>query len=367
MTAYYILVLLPVLFYSSSKYMNNRFIENKKDSEITTQGTITIFFIFLILMMSCRNYFVGVDTKSNLRHFHEAQVMTIDQLEYHLYTYEKGFLVFLKTISLITNNDQLFIAISAICIIIPIFLLYKKEAEMPILCISLYLIMPSFQMCFSGMRQSLAMSVSVLSFYFVKKHKLLWFFLSVILASLFHQSALILFIMYPVYYAKIKKKLLVFVVPIIVLFYYFNSSIYLFMLRFLGEKYNERYGEISSTGAVTMLILFIVLSVYSFVISDESKMNEETFGLRNLLLMSVLLQCFAPVNPIAMRMNYYYLLFLPLTISKISHREKDNLKSINYIAIIVMEIFFLAYFIWKGYYGADTLEIFPYIPFWESV
>ena len=53
-----------------------------------------------------------------------------------------------------------------------------------------------------------------------------------------------------------------------------------------------------------MLILFGAFVVFSFLVVDEKKLDEETIGLRNFLLMAFTLQIFAPLHTLAMRMGY---------------------------------------------------------------
>ena len=53
-----------------------------------------------------------------------------------------------------------------------------------------------------------------------------------------------------------------------------------------------------------MLILFALFTVFAFIIPDELIIDKETTGLRNFLLLSLVLQMFAPLHSLAMRLNY---------------------------------------------------------------
>ena len=115
-----------------------------------------------------------------------------------------------------------------------------------------------------------------------------------------------------------------------------------------------------------MLILFIIFAVFAYVIPDDSKLDRDTLAMRNYLLLSVFLQMFAPVNTIAMRVNYYYLLFVPCLIPRIMTNHKDGMKQITKLALAVMTIFFFVYYLFNIHFGADTLRIYPYVPFWKG-
>lgn len=69
------------------------------------------------------------------------------------------------------------------------------------------------------------MSLGVPAWYSAKDKKLVRFILVVLLAMQFHTSAFMLFLIYPLYYAKITKKWLWFVVPCMVALYFFRMPI----------------------------------------------------------------------------------------------------------------------------------------------
>ena len=65
--------------------------------------------------------------------------------------------------------------------------------------------LPVFLLNFSGLRQAIAMGITALSFNFIKEKKPVQFILLVILASLFHKSAIVFLAMYPIYNIKLDK------------------------------------------------------------------------------------------------------------------------------------------------------------------
>ena len=149
----------------------------------------------------------------------------------------------------------------------------------------------------------------------------------------------------------------------------FNAQIF-GLLNTVLAQYDESYEAIqsASTGAYMSLILFAVFAVFSYIVPDESKMDAELFGLRNFLLLTVVLQCFAPLHTLAMRMNYYYIIFLPITIAKFVDVPQANMKRIAKIAAVIITAYFLCDFIstiYTGYVtGVSALDTVPYIPFW---
>ena len=118
-----------------------------------------------------------------------------------------------------------------------------------------------------------------------------------------------------------------------------------------------------------MLILFALFTIISYILPDDKAIDRETIGLRNFLLFAVLLQCFAPVHYLAMRMNYYFIMFIPILIPKVLKNTKYHFGDVAWLAKIVMNGFFLVYYLFNTYVSCQTglsaLDTYPYKFFWE--
>jgi hypothetical protein len=214
------------------------------------------------------------------------------------------------------------------------------------------------------LRQVIAVGFGVIAYKFTKEKKLLLFLLMVLVATLFHKSAFILVLMYPLYHAKLKwiSSLITASVSVLIV-YIFRVPTF----RFLGNIFSSIYDvEITITNAITILLLMIIFVIFCYMLPDNSLMDNDTIGLRNILGLSVVLQIFASVNPLAMRMNYYYLIFIPIVITRaIGYASKKN-KKIAEVALLVMILFFTTYYFYFAFLGSDTLHIYPYYFFWEN-
>jgi hypothetical protein len=114
-----------------------------------------------------------------------------------------------------------------------------------------------------------------------------------------------------------------------------------------------------------MLILFAIFGVFAFVIPDEAQMDKETIGLRNLLLLAIVLQMFVPLHNLAMRMNYYYIIFIPLLIPKIIKCSSARWNQVAVAARYILMLYLLIYFFDHAPSG-NILDTFPYRFFWEG-
>lgn len=368
MTVYYILVIIPFLVailqvrgYSLRlTYGQNELIKEKPNRNLS----IILFFLIYFVILALRRSDVGTDVGGYLAHFERAQGYSLFQY-LQFYSNEHGFYILNKFISLFTQNEQIYLTIIAAITVFPLMYLYYKESEDQMLTISFFIILPVFVMLFSGLRQSIAIALMVPAYYLVKSRKPIKFVLIVLLATLFHLSTLIALLLYPVYHMKWSRKMLIWIIPSMVILYAYNAQIYKFLVVFLGDEYSA-YSEVYDTGAYMMLMLFLLCLVFSYFLLEDEYADEETLGLRNILVLVAAIQCFAASNPIASRMNYYFMIFVPILIPKVINRS--SLKNRKWCIIIgwIMTIYFVYYYFRRAYTGADILQTYPYYAFWDN-
>lgn len=356
MVVFYVLLLVPtVLQHFAVK--NTGFDYKKKN-----QWALAFFFAFLTAIIALRYATVGSDTQNYIYYFEKFSELTWDELKE--YPLEYGFSLFGKAITLITEDVQIFFAVTAVAVSAMIYFTYRRLCTDASLTIVLFCTMSTFLLMFSGVRQMLAIGIGFVAYELTRRKKLTFFVLVVLLAMSFHTSAFMLAFMYPLYHVKITKNWLFFIVPLLAVIFVFNQPIFSFLSAIL-ERYTEYEGGISATGAYTMLILFIAFAVFCFLIPEEKRLDKETVGLRNFLLLAVAIQMFAPLHFWAMRMNYYYIIFIPLLIPKIIACSNEMWSRVAVWGRHIMLVFFLAYFFFNAYLG-DNLEVFPYRFFWET-
>ena len=358
MVPYYILILLPMLI-GLSRNRGRLRIGAEENREKRNIELVWFFGILLVLLMF-RDVTCGVDTDRYVNLF--ALVGRLNWKSTMLIAdREWGYMIFIKLLSYLTTEPQILLMVTALISVLPVMLFYRDEAEIPLLTMVLFATVAPFPMYFSGIKQVIAMAMAIPAWRMAKEKKLIKFILIVLLAIQFHQSAFVMLALYPLYHARITPKWLYVVVPAMALVYLNNAPIFNFIAEFLWED----YGAAESTGATTVLILLVAFAVYSFVVPDETKMEPDVIALRNVLLMTIVLQSFAPIHVLAMRMNYYFLIFIPVLIPKIASRSKRKLRVISMYSVLAMIAFFALYYLLKAHTGSDIMQVYPYVPFWK--
>lgn len=329
---------------------------------------IPVFFLMLIVILSLRDELIGNDTGGYRRFFESYSAMSLRQVMAN----KSDILYWLLNwlVGQFTRDFQVFLAVVAVITVAPIASVYGKDREHGFLKCVLFMNMTVFIMLFSGLRQSVALAMGMVAYEYVVRKKPLRFLLFALIAFGFHHSAFIILLYYPLCHFTFKRRHLWFVIPAILAVFIFNKPIFTFAAQAMNSVFGEKYdGETTETGAYAMLILFAIFTVFAYVLPDEKLMDKETLGQRNLLLMALMLQCFAPVHVLAMRLNYYFIIFIPVLIPKILKYHKRSLKKLTIASQVVMIGFFVLYYLINTYESCKTgisdLNTYPYIPFWK--
>ncbi len=348
MTIYYSLIGFIGLCSFFTLGMNDNYKRNK----------IIVMFssIFIIIIQGLRRTTVGVDLIGYIPALQYAKNMNFISGE-KLYNYELGYSLYSQFFSKLNVSDQAYLFIVALTIIIPIAYVWIKNSKMPGLSVLIYITLGFFVFSFSGLRQSIAISIAFFSFRYVQEKKLIKFLLCVALAMSFHSSAIVFFAAYPLYYMKLKQTHYFFIIPGFILAFIFKSKIFLIIYKL----YRGFEGEVEATNAYTMLLIMIFVLILSYIFGSKDKDNLNINAYKNYMLVTIFLQIFASQSNIAMRAGYYYYIFITLLIPEVIKNQRD--KNVRLLATIFL-IGSLLYF-FQVNAGSGYLNVSPYYFYWE--
>ena len=399
MLPYILLITIPAVWLFVEKYRATGSIRGALSVDTpSTNRSLVVFFVLFLALLCLRDIYVGCDlvtyrrilycvTNEDMHAYHEMlskeiemslasnavidkqrmelyqfaldnawQYMTLDYLE-PLYA---GLNVLLAKMSM---GIRSLIVICAVLSVIPIALCYAKETKLPLLTIVLFAAVAPFAFYFSGLRQAIAMGMMIPMYYALKDKKFIQFFLFFAIAVGFHYSAVVALALIPAMYLKITRKWMLLLGPALVAVFALNEPILRLILSMAGA-YGQTYSVVSNNGSYSMLALFTAFVIYSYVLPDERNMKIEDFALRNIMLICLGIQLFAPLHTIFMRLGYYYHIFIPVIIPRMAKLAYPKMKWLANLSAYVMVVFFCFYFIHNGYTSSDVLQVYPYIPFW---
>lgn len=369
MLTYYFLLLFPLIFQFLFQIGDIKIRIGKKRINCHTIA-LPIFLLGYMLVLVLRYKYLGRDLVNYEYIFNSwgnttLEIVFSNQKEFLFHLYNWFFY------NHISSNYQMYISFTSLISVIPIMMVYLKDKSNGYLQATIFINMSTFIMYFSGIRQSLAISFGLLAYLAIKNKKFLSFFIWTILAIFTHHTGFMVLFLLPLYYIRLKKRDLYWIIPLYFLVFIFRYQIFNY-LSYLMETIDDSYGvEATSTGAYSSFIMFLLFTIFSLIVEDERKMDDESYALRNILILATALQMFASVNTLAMRINYYFIILIPIAVSKSISLSKNKFKKLANICGIVMSIFFTVYFFLGVYIsyqtGSSTLDTIPYIPFWENL
>lgn len=273
---------------------------------------------------------------------------------------EKGFIIYNKIISIISSDIQFYIFLTALLCIGPIsIIIYKYSKSITVsfvifICFGIYIFM------FSGLRQSLAMSICFYASQYILS-KNIWKFLTLIaIAFSLHNSALIFLIALVASKVKLNN-----------LFAILSLSIYIGIivpsLRYIlpiityllfPGKYQNYQDE---GGAITMFIVYLILFIASIIIKLPETKEYNLY--RWMIYFAVIFQSLGEISTGAItRIGYYFsiyfCLYIPYFFQIFRKNERINVKIL--VSALMIVFFYLTTY--NGY-----LDVVPYDFFWDRV
>lgn len=320
---------------------------------------VFIAIVFWTLLVGLRSQSMGNDLGAYLPSFERISRCSWNKiLNLNLYNYESGYVVFNKLIGTVWNNKQFFLFICAVCSIVPFgYFIYRYSSD-PLFSLIIYMGLPIMLAPFSALRQGIALAITVMSFKYIKEKKVFKFLILVLLASLFHSSALVFLIAYPLFWIKfhpVSRVLSVAVIPVV---YIFRNPIFAIVSKLFKEN-----AVPDDNGAFTLFIIFTL--IYVFCILFSNKENQEINGYLNLFWSVCLIQAMGGVYSIVLRVGYYFMPYLMLLLPEVFSNQisKFSKKYKTLLKFMVMSLFF-GYSIYTLNKGGWA-ETNPYTFFWQ--
>ena len=272
--------------------------------------------IILSLIVGLRNQTMG-DMPGYIYGFELVSAASFRQvLTMGVYNFERGFIIFNKLLSYICADSQILVLGCAMLAIIPFAVwIYRKSAE-PFLSFVLLVGMPSFLWVYSAMRQMSAIGICVFALEAVQDRKWKKFILMVLVASLFHYSAIIFIIVYPVYWFRTGKAGRKLSIAVILLVYAFRYPLFMILKHVLHK---DSYTA-DSNNAIMLFLVYCAIYVFCTIFGRE---DENQNGLLNVFFLACLTQAMGGVNMEVGRTTWYYAIPMVILIPEIVSSYQD--------------------------------------------
>lgn len=333
------------------------FLYNKKSSKLF----VIIAFALLFLIASLRSLIFGPDVMNYVNHYNKLKNESTISIWTNFINgtgKDPFFDLLLKFFSNIGFDNFIWLAILSFIFLFSISLLiYRYSSEFYISFIT-FISLGYFFFSMTGLRQTLAISIILMSYKYLREKKLMTFVLIVICASLFHSSALIFLIAYPLAFLKIGIKHLGALLIGLSIAVFFDDFLRIIIQNFGWNdslaSYAQREVTLNYSGFVIQLTIFLFCLFYKNKVLQG---NKDDLSLYNIIFIGLIFQSFTIVVAEFFRLSLYFSIFNIILISKaIMIEEQKKLRSLIYI--IILFSFFL-YIFWDG-------TFFSYKFVWED-
>lgn len=332
---------------------------------------LIIMFSLSCLVSALRASSIGIDTDGYVVLFNQIKDFGLRDSFLYL-SFEKGYVVLNYLIGAVLGNVQWLLAVVSLVISLAFALYIYRYSENVVVSTFLYIVL-IFSATMNISRQYLAIAFIIFALKYVYDKKIIPTILLIIIASLFHYSALLFIPISILATPKIrigKKHVIWGVILAILLIVFLNYALDVFFTLFpkyqhiMDTVYFSRIQVIS----LPLLTSYLLVAISSIILvyRDKSTVEaeRESFYL-NTLMFCAFICCYIASSYfwIAARLSPYFqisfLVVLPGSINKLSAKDP----AIKYIIYMVLIALF-GYFGWKSF-AADAHGLLPYSFFWQ--
>ncbi len=270
------------------------------------QWYLLSMFIVLTLFLGLRGNNVGLDMQNYHDFFDFCLISDYGTITQYV-NFEIGFKLLSKTISLFTNNFSVYIFLLSTISMIGVFFFIKENSKNYFSSIYIFIAFSFYITFFCTIRQGIAISILLLAYNFLKGSKYVHFVFLVLLATLFHKTAIVFLLL--IFFKKFplkKKWVSIYLISCLVLFIIKGPLIQL-ATKLLYDNYIG-YKDMSGGGYSMLILIFgIIISIcYLFRLETFKVNNKNNRILIGMILLSFPIQILATTQGLLARIVLYF-------------------------------------------------------------
>lgn len=319
---------------------------------------IWLIVVALSLIAGLRSLSVGIDSISYNRIF----VLILTDNHHLIYSVEKGFVLFCELLLKIwSNTNFVFFVLAVLSHSLIIFTLWKKREyiSFSLGVLSYYIMFFAFSL--NGMRQFLAVALVIYGTNFLKDGKYIRFILVVLVAAIFHNTALVGFIyiffdfLFIKSYPRKRKILLISLGGV-------GAVLSLILIVYLFNQYNGYFDRQGTFGLMMLVKLFLmILSIVLIGIPVDKEERRTVTMITAYYSVGVVLNSLSYVFLYMGRIGLYFYVFEPFFVGYVFKVKSRNV----WITILkLIYVILIAYFCFDLLVSNRQGEL-PYRFFWQ--
>ena len=322
--------------------------ENK--NKTNTRAFMILCSVALIFVLGLRSRYTGsMDTYFYTTVFTGAQnypnlmeyLTRADVFDGFFLLSEGGFHVYTWLAAHIFPEAQWFLLLTAVVIVCCTASFISQNSEDPAISWIVFICLGSMTFAMNGMRQALAMSICLLSYRYAREKKFFGFLLIVLIAILFHKSAMIFVFVYLLRNLRLNWKSGVILGVIVTAFLLFCNRFAFLYDSLTGEDYASN--ESFESGGLVVVLIYIIVIVGMLFFCKRLKEPQGFFPFALVVIgFSLYVLRFISAQ-IYERISYYFAYFLmlgfPLMFADMKKEERIPIRACFMIGCIILFVY----------------------------
>ncbi len=252
------------------------------------------------------------------------------------------------------------------------YFIYKNTTRINQVVLAYVIYMGNFYGFFSitGTRQTIATAILLWSYKFIIEKKFIKFVILVLIASLFHVTALVFILLY--FISEIKKPKLVFRLALFgfPIFLFFKNQIAVFFVNFIEVE--DRFGiyadQYQVGGSIVLTLLHVFLAIWAvFVLKKMLQINPTSYRMYNMFALALFFFPLQWVNPSAGRIAQYFTIIIMVWIPYLidassigSSRKRELYYFVALVGLVIVTLFAITVDEYKFFWQEMKIPISNY-------
>ena len=318
MTVYYIYILIALICV---------FREHGALSESQRRWNLICSLIPVFVLMAFKGHKVGSDTPN---YIYQYQIINDDALYQELYErIEPGYDLMQKMLHNITPDPLILFVVVALITCVSCYYFFRDNCRYSCTALYFFMSLGYFSFIMSGLRQTIAMSICLFSFSFIKKKRLYKFLALIMLAMTFHKSAIFFVPAYFFANQELKGSKTTYLYSGILVLFFFADKLLLTAEDIVGYKYG-----VEQTGNGQMFFGLVAMITYLAIKNKDVLITFNRINLQhlNINFLSFAMWTVRLVSRTAERVALYFMPYTVIVLTEyvetVSSAKKNFIRAI---------------------------------------
>ena len=346
--------MLAYLLTLSFVIMMSWLIQSNKGKSIT-KWLLAILIVGMSLFIGFR-YWVGTDYGSYYRGYYLYSRLSWKEL---IGIDDPALRIIAKLSTYIVDSPITMFTIAAFIFCTLFTLSIYEYSDNFLFAMILFICCGTFLEAFNGVRQATAVSIIFFGLRYIKKKKFFKYLLTVLIATLFHSTAILMLVLYVVFNMKTSVINVVILVIVSILLTYSYEWIYSLVENITDKDVNLDYEYYVTQVNVFRVAVACAPCVFLVLLSRKARL--ENSMLCNMIIINAALMCITSSSAFLARIAMYSTAFIPIAITNLKNKikfDKGTKFSVEVIILILYFVFFIISIL-------NTANLYPYRAFFQ--